>query len=453
MKNYYSFAGGLAVVFIGIASLAFAQNTTAYGSASEGSATAVSAQAIGVDAAVSAGSAVNTTIPAPLPPQTLPVAQKCGVNTFQVLEQCDNAGEIFRGAYWQCYDDYEEKQYSDACKSSEEWQAYGKKICASRCESPASNIKPMPQPTVAAVPKVVGSGTAVVPPCYTNEKLMRQYEGYMIQLRKAESGGDKKLAQDITDKIIVLKKEIAESQKGCVATPIPAVNTSIGSRGGSVTYTAVPEPFKPTTVESGQAIGSYYRQKFQNITIGTQDAERQIDALKNLRTEIDGLIQKLIQNKNEFRASEIGNLVPEVKILPGEIRANEISVKSTDKKVMVGVGGKELSVEPKENTVIINDGGLAVKTDGVSIKENVVSVGNSEIKVSPSITVEKLQIVPKTMELKEENSRAVYKIIADEKRSLFGIIPVQVEKSVSVDAVNGDVISESRPWWSFLSTK
>lgn len=468
MKKY-GFIGSIAVVFIGIASLAFAQNTTSYGSVGGGSAVPVPAQTTSVTATASAGSAVNATMPASLPPQILPVARKCGVNTFQVMEQCGNDGNLFNGAYWQCYDGYEEKQYSDACKSSEEWQAYGKKICESRCEIAKPYPQPMP-PTPAVVkevPTVVGSGTASVLACYANEKLMRQYEDYMAQLRKANEAGDEKLSEDITNKIISLKQEIAKNQGDCGSTGFTASRANV-QRAQSITAqsatsvsvnaavpigaTTKPIPV-PVVVNSGHEIGDYYSQKFQSITIGTQDVKKQIDALKNLRTEIDGLIQKLIQGKSEFRASEIGSLVPEIKILPGEIRASEVSVKSTDKKVMVGVGGRELSVEPKENKVIINDDGLNVKTDGVSIKDNVVSIGNSEVKVSPSAAVEKLQVVAKTMELKEENSKAVYKITADESRKLFGIIPVRIEKSFSTDAASGDIISESRPWWSFLSTK
>src|SRR3989338_9904128 len=93
--------------------------------------------------------------------------RKCGVNTFQVFNQCGNDGATFRGAYWQCYDGYEEKQLNKdllVCKSSEEWQEKGKKNSAERCSDSVSpsgvNAKPA-QPLAPNVltPIVTGSGT------------------------------------------------------------------------------------------------------------------------------------------------------------------------------------------------------------------------------------------------------------------------------------------------------
>jgi len=57
------------------------------------------------------------------------------------------------------------------------------------------------------------------------------------------------------------------------------------------------------------------------------------------------------------------------------------------------------------------------------------------------------------MELKEENSKAIYEIKTDEQRKLFGFVPIKIQKSTNADAVNGSIISEKRPWWSFLSTQ
>lgn len=385
--------------------------------------------------------------------------KKCGVNTFQVFNQCGNDGNSFRGAYWQCYDGYEEKQTDNTCKSSEAWQEYGKKICASRCSAPYPvNAKPLPPAqTQVQTPQVSGTGIVVVPACFINEKLMREYDQLIVQLQKTETAGDKKTAQEITDKIIILKKEISKNHENCDnrqnLTGQNQISPVAVATSGTATQILLPEPIKPTVVGSGQEISSYYRQKFQKITDESQDMNVQIEALKNLRSDIDGLIGKLLQNKKEISASEIGGLVPEVKILPGEIKARDVSIKTTDNKITVSVGGKSLSIEPKETEVLINDGDISANAKNISIKDNIVSVGNSEVRLAPSEIIKKLQITPVSMELKEENSKAVYALKTDESRKLFGFFPVQIQKSTNADAVNGNVISESRPWWSFLSTK
>lgn len=387
---------------------------------------------------------------------------KCGVNTFQVLEQCGNSGNSFRGAYWQCYDGYEEKQTDNACKSSEAWQEYGKKICASRCSTPHPvpypvNAKPLPPTQTTQAPQVTGTGIVSIPACFINEKLMREYDQLIVQLQKTETAGDKKSAQEITDKIIVLKKEISKNRENCDnrqnLTGQNQIFPGAAATSGTATQILMPEPIKPTAVGSGQEISSYYRQKFQKITDENQDMNVQIEALKNLRSDIDGLIGKLIQNKKEISASEIGGLVPEVQILPGEIRARDVSVKTTDNKITVRVGAKSLSIEPKETDVLVNDGDISANAKNISIKDNIVSVGNSEVGLAPSEIIKKLQITPVSMELKEENSKAIYALKTGESRKLFGFIPVQIEKTTNADAANGNIISEKRPWWSFLSTK
>lgn len=384
---------------------------------------------------------------------------KCGVNTFQVFEQCDNDGNSFRGAYWQCYDGYEEKQTDNTCKSSEAWQEYGKKICVSRCSAPYPvNAKPLPPAqTQVQTPQVSRTGIIVVPACFKNEQLMREYDQLIVQLQKTETVGDKKTAQDITDKIIILKKEISKNRENCDnrqnLTGQNQIYPSMAGTSGTTTQILMPEPIKPTAVGSGQEISSYYRQKFQKITDEDWDVSAQVEALKLLKSDIDGLIGKLLQNKKEISASEIGGLVPEVKILPGEIKARDISIKTTDNKITVRVGAKSLSIEPKETEVLINDGDISANAKDISIKDNIVSVGNSEVRLAPSEIIKKLQITPVSMELKEENSKAIYKIKTDEQRKLFGFIPVKIEKFTNTDAANGNIISENGPWWNFLSTQ
>jgi len=80
-------------------------------------------------------------------------------------------------------------------------------------------------------------------------------------------------------------------------------------------------------------------------------------------------------------------------------------------------------------------------------------VGAAEVRMAASAVVEKLQISPKAVELKEENAKAVYKMKVDEPRKLFGFIPLTIQKTMTTDADNGDVLKEQRPWYAFFTTK
>ena len=216
---------------------------------------------------------------------------------------------------------------------------------------------------------------------------------------------------------------------------------------------SIPKPIKPVVAESGQEVELYYKAQMKDIVSSSDDVDVQVGKLKALRNEIDQLIEGLIKGRKEIESGELSNLVTEVKVSPGEIRADNIVVKTVDKKILMDIGNKPISIKPTASQILIKDGDLEVMAAEVSIKDNILKVGNSEVKVAASDVVDKLQILPKSVELREENAKSVYKMKIDEKRKLFGIIPVNIETSLTVDANNGDLLEEKRPWYAFLTTK
>ena len=463
---------------------------------------------------------------------------KCGVNTFIVNNECGVGA--FKSAYVQCYDGYETTLGNDwtSCKSSENWQQYAKEACVNRCSFvKETNTVSKPLPESMPAPKPISA-------CYISDSLMQEYDRLILELQKAES--DKVKAEEITQKIIALKQEIAKQQKECmnasqpqptavsqpvplappmaieskpVAVPIDRCNEvsqwenkiayykklsgsndvdlkkdgfsreeiekilqelsvglekikaqcsnqtrlrqgfdgqegeTIAAPGSAATgATSVAETVKPVVVESGQEISDYYKDKLEKAA-SVQGTEKQIEELKELRDEIDGLIAKLIKSRKELEVSELDTLVTEVKVSRGEIKADNIAVKTTEKKMLLIMGDRSVSIEPTEHRVLIRDKGLEIKTDEVMIKENVLSVGGAEVKMPASEVAEKLGLTPKTIELKEENAKAVYRIKIGEQRRLFGFIPLNISKTVTADAENGNALGEYFPWYSFLTTK
>ena len=121
--------------------------------------------------------------------------------------------------------------------------------------------------------------------------------------------------------------------------------------------------------------------------------------------------------------------------------------------MLVNVGDRPVSIEPTVSQVLIRDKGLEVSTNEVVIKENVLSVGGVEVKMSASEVTEKLGLAPKTIELKEENAKAVYSMKIGEQRKLFGFIPFNISKTITADAENGNILVERLPWYRFFTTK
>ncbi len=103
-------------------------------------------------AASAAKSAISQLLHANVTPSG--IVKKCGVNTFAVSNECASGG--FGDLYFQCYDGYEEKP-ANACRSSEDWQEYARKVCVNRCNIsnsiPAAKPAPAPlKPPVTITP-------------------------------------------------------------------------------------------------------------------------------------------------------------------------------------------------------------------------------------------------------------------------------------------------------------
>lgn len=410
-------------------------------------------------------SGLAQTLSAPAPsladvvsPPTTAVAPrliKCGVNTFVVNNDCGLGA--FKSAYVQCHDRYEITLGDDgaSCKSSEAWQGYAKEVCVNRCSTgkePNSILKPLPLPTPLATPTVKEDKPMVAPVDRCNE--VAQWENKIAYYKKLSGSSDvdlksggfsreeiEKILQDLALGLEKVKAR-CDNQSGIIAAP-PTIVT------GSVSVT---ESVKPVVVESGREISDYYKTKLEKAT-SAKGEEKQIEELKVLRNEIDGLISKLIKSRKELEISELGALVREVTISRGEIKADNISVKTTDKKILINAGDRPVSIEPTVSQVLIRDKGLEVKTDGVAIKENVLSVGGAEVKMTASAVAEKLGLAPKAVELKKENAKAIYNMKVEERRKLFGVVPFKSQKTVVADAENGNVLGLRLPWYNFLTTK
>jgi len=460
--------------------------------------------------------------------------EKCGANTVKVLNECGIGA--FKNVYIQCYDGYEEKQGGESsCKSSEVWQKYAESICEDRCRVVQSRVIPTTEEAVSVTEGTISDkGVApvakslepeLISVCYISEKLTRDYNVFMLELKEAESAGDKIKEKEIRNKIFDLKLQIKKSKEECEAgaqqpeADEPSIEPAIINRCQDVTrqegklayykslrslsdaeviqetgfpkeelgieqiiaeiseklekvkeqcslqigtFEAKPitsvekiriaEPVNPVVAESGQEIDIYYKARIERITT-VVDVDEQIQGLKTLREEIDELIEKLIKSRKEIEADELGNLIIEIKVSKGEIKADDVVVKTTAKKMLMKIGDKSISIEPTENDVLIRDSGLEVKATELFIRENVLRVGNAEVGLAASYVVGKLAISPKSVELKEENEKAVYKIEVEEPRKLFGFIPLTIQKTITIDAGNGDPLEERRPWYAFLTTK
>ena len=264
--------------------------------------------------------------------------------------------------------------------------------------------------------------------CTVPVELTQEFEGQWKKYNTAMANND-------TETAIAVKAKIAEIEQKLSSTKGQCVKTIVSVKA-----------------ETSDVV-SYYKEKLTETLSTTGDVDTQIASLKQLRTEIDNTIADLIKKKSEFNASDATGLVDEIKVKKNEIMAGSVSIANPTSSINTEVNSKEVKIRSTSTGASINDGNISVATPEVTVSGNKLMVGSNEVKVAPSDVSGKTNMVVNKMSMDTENGKAVYSANGTEKRNLLAVIPVTIDKTVKVDAGNGDVISEDRPWWSFLTTE
>jgi hypothetical protein len=322
-------------------------------------------------------------------------------------------------------------------------------------EEPQPVVEP---PTVVATSQGIVSSTQIdwCAELKGLEEKKAHYEAlYALSDEELKDRGYHRGKEEIRNTIRNLEEAIERARLACEGGDVPSSGGGGGTTTSPVEVTTETVAIKPIAVGSGSEITDYYRVRIAEIATEEVEIEDKIAELKELRNEIDKLIEELIKSKAEISAEEVSGLVTKIEVRPGEVHMDEVVVKTVDKSVVVRIDNEDVAIRPTEAHVALQDGNLTVKTPELRIENKALRVGDSEVKLRPSTIVERIKIEPKEIELKEENAKAVYKIRTDERRKLLGFIPIEVEKTLTLDAANTEakITEEEMPWWTFLTTK
>jgi len=283
--------------------------------------------------------------------------------------------------------------------------------------------------------------------CGNLEKLKEKYAYY----EKLLNMNDKELSEngwENKDRIKEILKELEEYKRKATLECEGKVDDS------NMHSTEI-----PIAPESGNEITTYYKNKVTDVMSEDSDSGVKITALKQLKKEIDVLIEDLIRSREDIDSKEISELVEKIKITPGKINADGIIVKTFKKSIVKEIDNKEIKIIPSDNEVTIEDEingkKLEIKAQEISIEENKLRVGNSEVNIMASKIIENLNLNPNKIELKEMNNKAVYEIEVEETGKLFAFIPIKFNEKLIVNAgdLKGEVIKESGPAFGFLIAK
>lgn len=212
--------------------------------------------------------------------------------------------------------------------------------------------------------------------------------------------------------------------------------------------------FKPIIPESAQELQHYYKTRIAVITNKEEgDANQQFKELKDLHQEIDELIARLLRSQQEIETSDLAGLVAIVKIRPGVVEADGVTVEVSDSKFRATIKDTPIVVKQIDNKVVIEAEELSVDAPEVTVESGRVTVTGKEIKLTPKEAVEKSGGEAVGMILQTFDDALVYEVNTRELRKLFGFIPIKVTKRVRVEAQNGEIVRVDLPWYSFLTTQ
>lgn len=146
--------------------------------------------------------------------------------------------------------------------------------------------------------------------------------------------------------------------------------------------------------------------------------------------------------------------VKAVEITPSSVLADGTQVQ-VQEMVTVKAANTNMVIVQEQNRVLVSDAAASaeVKTQLKYEEQAMVSTkSNKEIKVVPSVAVKAIPTAAevKSIALTDDGTVPAYEVSAVSSGKMFFVFPMQMEITYKIDATNGQVISEEKPWWGFL---
>ncbi|MEM5814949.1 MAG: hypothetical protein QXD89_00455 [Candidatus Aenigmatarchaeota archaeon] len=230
-----------------------------------------------------------------------------------------------------------------------------------------------------------------------------------------------------------------------------------------------PLPF-PGRLEASEIV-SKYREEKKNLTENFREAIRELNELKveiALNSNLTGkeLVEKIheineqrkqivkeyvekLHELNLARQEELKEIIQETKI-GKEVEIDGLKVNVT--RIVINVNGKEVEINPGDN-VTINVEGIAVRSNiRLRLREGRLEdeKTNATLNFTPEKIRERVRERIRETILERKEKSLIYKVNAEKSGRILGIVPVNLRVNYEISAENGETISVTKPWWSFL---
>ncbi len=206
--------------------------------------------------------------------------------------------------------------------------------------------------------------------------------------------------------------------------------------------------FKKVREEIAKRIGEIEIRKYLILSSTEMSREEKEKAIKELEKQKREMIRNLIKELLRQRARKL-ELPEEVEV---EVTPGNVSIEGAAVNASVEVKVGDTTIKPGRIPEIIRSGRrIKIKARRAKIIAGKIAVDGKLLKSPEEALGRIFRRLPKEIELKEVNGKAVYAARARKTYRVLGIIPMEAEVSAEVDAASGRVIRQQKPWWLFLA--
>jgi hypothetical protein len=184
----------------------------------------------------------------------------------------------------------------------------------------------------------------------------------------------------------------------------------------------------------------------QNMAVEVSENSLIIEALKDNA-------QNLVMNANMLRINN-EELFNETSGVMARINAAIIN-NGQEMNLSIQSQNGELIMEQEENGILVR-----IRNQEMIMQNNSIFLNISNRAIELSVFPQQAMVSARVqnnsranVELIVENEIPKYQIMEEKTVRIFGIFPASMNIDSKINALNGTVESQVKPWWSFLSTE
>lgn len=269
--------------------------------------------------------------------------------------------------------------------------------------------------------------------CVIPVELTQSFEGLMKQYNKAISENNTEEAKVLEEKINEIKSKLAESKGQCVKTVVSARNAEI------------------------KDVIDVYKSQIQSLN-EINDSQTRNMLREEIRNETKAAISEILQEKRYLNISDLIGIVNRVSISNNKVDIDGEEVNESGIGIELRIRNRTMNLTNTRDQIEMTDGPLKIRLSknisNVEVTpEQALRIMNKSIAITPTELQEKAKIRIRNMEMVMENNTLVYSGTGEEDRKLLGLFSIKVETKLKANAENGQIISQERPWWAFLTTE